>query len=232
MKKVAILQSNYIPWIGYFDIINQVDDFVFYDDVQYTKNDWRNRNKIVLPQGEQWITIPVRVDNHKQRINETVIAQKNWSRKHVRTLTQGYRKAPFYDEATEFFVQAYELVDSYDLLTDINKTLIEYICKKLSVSCRLHDVKDFTISTDKSARLLELVQELGGDTYVSGPAAQSYLDTSIFDAAGIAVEWFSYPDYRVYQQLSGDFNPHVSIVDFMYNYGSDLHGYLALAYEK
>src|SRR4051812_22240537 len=107
MKKVAILQSNYIPWKGYFDLINMVDEFIIYDDVQYTKNDWRNRNKIKTPNGLLWLTIPTRQLSLSQKIIDTQIADNHWNKKHLSTIKQFYSKAPFYKLYQSFIEELY-----------------------------------------------------------------------------------------------------------------------------
>ena len=128
MKKVAVLQSNYIPWKGYFDIINDVDEFIFYDDIQFTKNDWRNRNKILTPQGEVWLSVPVG-SNENRLIVEVKMNNSDWQRKHFLTLEMAYHKAPFYRRYEEFLKSVY-LEKKWQYLYELNRFLIENISRE------------------------------------------------------------------------------------------------------
>jgi len=126
MKKVAILQSNYIPWKGYFDLINQVDDFVIYDCVQYTKNDWRNRNQIKSKGGLQWLTIPVSVKSRSQLINETIVANNIWADKHLKSLIQTYSKSKFYNLYIDELAACFDTAKLLTKLSEINILFINF----------------------------------------------------------------------------------------------------------
>jgi len=220
MKKVAILQSNYIPWKGYFDIIGSVDEFVLYDDMQYTKNDWRNRNKIKTRNGLEWITIPVRVESLAQTILETKIANPAWHKQHWKTLVQNYAKAAHFKEYKDVFEELY-LGATETYLSEINRKCILAINGLLGITTTIRCSSEFTLAPGKSERLLELCRSLGATTYLSGPAASDYLDVSIFAAAGIAVEWMDYSGYPEYTQLFPPFEHGVSIVDLLFNEGTN-----------
>jgi len=227
-KKVAILQSNYIPWKGYFDIIGSVDEFIFYDEVQYTKNDWRNRNKIKTAQGLAWLTIPVRQERLHQRINETVVFDRNWAVKHWRTLAQTYAKAASFATYKEQFEALYTTL-STSYLSEINFALIQMICRLLGVQTKLSCSTDYCLPADldKTERLVWLVQAAGGQEYLSGPAARNYLDEPQFTAAGIALSWMDYTGYPEYRQLhSPPFAHGVSVVDLLFNEGSHAPAFL------
>ena len=114
MKKIAILQSNYIPWKGYFDLINMVDEFVLYDDVQYTHRDWRNRNKIKTSHGLKWLTIPVRQERFEQKIIETKVIDKRWNTKHWKSLVQNYSKAKYFNEYKYIFEELWNVPYNLD----------------------------------------------------------------------------------------------------------------------
>ena len=171
MKKIAILQSNYIPWKGYFDIIRSVDEFVLYDDMQYTKNDWRNRNKIKTRNGLEWLTIPVRVESLHQTIRETKISNPVWHKQHWKTLAQNYAKAAHFKEYKDAFEELY-LTATEEYLSEINRKFLTAINAMLGITTIIRCSSEFTLAPGKSERLLELCQKLGATTYLSGPAAR------------------------------------------------------------
>jgi hypothetical protein len=218
MKKVAILQSNYIPWKGYFDIIRQADIFVIYDEVQYTKNDWRNRNLIKTPNGIQWITIPVSQKSLSQKINETEISLKNWNVKHWNTLIANYGKSPFFKEFGPTFKEMYLAMDT-TFLSEINLKFIQLIIQILEIDTEIIDSSTLNLAGDKNERLIEAITKLGGTHYISGPAAQSYVDLDAFSAKNITVEWMDYQNYPEYKQLYPPFSHGVSVLDLIFNEG-------------
>ena len=225
MKKVAILQSNYIPWKGYFDIIGSVDAFVLYDDMQYTKNDWRNRNKIKTQNGLQWLSIPVRQESLHQKINETKITDPKWNINHWRSISQSYAKAPFFKVYKERF-EALFLEAKSEYISDINRHFIEAINAMLGITTKIYDSREFVLAEGKSERLLALCQELGATSYLSGPAARDYLDEKIFTEVGINVEWMDYSGYREYHQLFPPFEHGVSVIDLILNEGENAKNFL------
>lgn len=218
MKSVAILQSNYIPWKGYFDLINMVDDFVVFDDVQYTKNDWRNRNKILTAQGPQWLTIPVRQNSLNQKINETEVADVGWSKKHWKTIKQNYSKAMYFKEYEQVFEQFY-LNNSEINLSRINLLLIQEINKILEIDTRIISSADFDVVEGQTERLIGICKQLEADHYLSGPAAKSYFDEALASKNGIRVEWMDYSAYPEYKQLHAPFEHSVSILDLIFTQG-------------
>lgn len=216
MKKVAILQSNYIPWKGYFDIINSVDTFIIYDEVQYTKNDWRNRNLINSLQGLQWLTIPVRVDGLDQKINKTEISFSKWNKKHWNTLVANYGKSQNFKDLKDQFEDLY-LGHETKLLSEINKRFIEAINLLFGIKTKILDSRELDLNGDKNERLLEAVEKVGGDIYLSGPSAKNYLNEAIFEKSNIAVEWKSYIEYPEYNSMHNNFHHGVSILDVIFN---------------
>lgn len=221
MKKVAILQSNYIPWKGYFDLINQVDDFIIYDCVQYTKNDWRNRNLIKSKNGLQWLTIPVSVKSSSQLINETDVANTVWVGKHMKTITQTYAKSAHYKEYADEILVIYEASRSLTKLSDINILFIKWINKKLGITTNIHTATDFNLEEDRIDRLVSICEQLNADCYLSGPAAKNYLDENKFTDKNITVEWMSYKGYPEYQQFGENFENAVSVLDLIFHTGKD-----------
>ncbi len=226
MKKVAILQSNYIPWKGYFDMIAAVDEFILYDDMQYTRRDWRNRNQIKTPQGLQWITVPVHSKGkYHQKIKETEIDTTDWAKKHWDSLTKNYRRAPYFNEISNWLEPLY-LTNNYTNLSYLNRSFIVAICKYLNIRTLIKNSWDYTLCDDKTERLAELCIQAGGTEYISGPAAKDYIEESIFVERGIKITWFDYTGYSEYPQLWGDFIHEVSILDLLFNCGKKTHRYM------
>jgi hypothetical protein len=225
MKKVAILQSNYIPWKGYFDIIKMADVFVFYDEVQYTKNDWRNRNQIKTPNGLTWLTIPVIQNSLNQKINETNVSQFNWNKKHWNAITCNYSKAPFFKTFEKDFKELYLSIET-NSLSEINQMFIKKINEILEIKTETIDSRSLDLSGDKNERLINAVKKLNGTHYISGPAAKSYLDLNKFESESIQVEWVDYNGYPEYSQLFGAFKHNVSVIDLIFNEGLNAVNFL------
>ena len=226
IKNVIITQSNYIPWKGYFDAISISDEFVVYDDMQYTKRDWRNRNLIKTQQGLKWLTIPVEVKgNFFQKINETKIADKNWNKQHWDILKQSYSKSKKYSETKDFVENLYRSI-SFDYLTDVNVHFITEICAYLKIDINLRMSSDFILNEERSQRLLDICLELNATDYYSGPAAKAYMDETIFEDAKIGVHYLDYSNYVEYEQLNPPFEHGVSILDLIFNEGEGSYKFL------
>lgn len=226
MKKVAIIQSNYIPWKGYFDLIAAADEFILYDDMQYTRRDWRNRNRIKTPQGIQWLTVPVRVKGkYYQKIRETEIEGIDWAAVHWKTLVQNYRRAPRFQEIAIWLEPLY-LDETYTHLSALNRRFIEAICRYLGIRTAITGSWDYTLVEGKTGRLVELCVQAGGTEYISGPAAKSYLEEKVFSDRGITLTWFDYGGYSEYPQLWGEFVHGVTILDLLFNCGKDAPRYM------
>ena len=220
MKKIAILQSNYIPWKGYFDIINMVDEFILYDDVQYTKNDWRNRNKIKTKQGIQWITIPVRQKKLSQLIKDTKIQDKRWSRKHWTTIKQNYSKSLYFKEYKDIFEELY-LNNKEEYLSQINYKFIVTVNKILGIDTKIRWSSEFNLVDGQTERLLAICKDCNADIYLSGPSAKNYFDEDLAKKENIKVEWIDYSNYPKYNQLYPPFEHGVTILDLIFNEGSN-----------
>jgi hypothetical protein len=218
-RRIAISQSNYIPWKGYFDSINAVDEFVLYDDVQYTRRDWRNRNRIKTPHGPSWLSVPVQVKGRfEQKINETLIADPAWGAEHWRTIAHAYARAPYFAEYRPIFEPLYR-GPSPTRLSEVNYRLLMAICEILGVRTKLSWSSDYALADGKNERLIEICRQAGATTYLSGPAAKSYVDEAQFAEAGIAVEWADYSGYPEYPQLHPPFDHYVSVLDLLFNVG-------------
>lgn len=218
MKSIAILQSNYIPWKGYFDMINMVDEFIMFDDAQYTKNDWRNRNKIQTSQGVQWLTIPARQVDLEQKIQDTKITDLKWNIKHWRSLVQNYSKSKYFNEYKGIFEKLY-LESSEEYLSKINYKFIAAVCQILEIKTELRWSSEFDLIDGQTEKLLGICKQAGATSYLSGPAAKDYFDEDLAAQEGIAVEWMDYSGYPEYEQLHQPFEHGVTILDLIFNEG-------------
>ncbi|MDG5974894.1 hypothetical protein H010_06485 [Hydrogenophaga taeniospiralis CCUG 15921] len=226
MRKVAVVQSNYIPWKGYFDMIAAVDEFILYDDMQYTKRDWRNRNLIKTPQGVQWLTVPVLVKGKfHQKICDTEIDGAEWATTHWKALVQNYRRAPCFTEIAAWLEPIYA-EGLFTHISQLNRHLIEAICKYLEIKTTIKNSWDYTLPDGKTERLAGLCAQAGGTEYISGPAAKEYIEEEIFTEKGIKLTWFDYSGYSEYPQLWGEFSHGVTILDLLFNCGNDSPKYM------
>ena len=228
MKKIAILQSNYIPWKGYFDIIAAVDEFIIYDEMQYTKNDWRNRNKIKTFNGLKWLTIAVDSKNRiteKLRICDVKIANKEWNTIHWNTILQTYSKAKYFKDYKEIFKDLYLNCDE-EFLSLINYKFIKGINEILGIKTKISWSSEYNIIEGKTERLIDLCKKSGATEYISGPAAKDYLDDSLFKSECIKLTWMDYSGYPEYSQLYPPFVHGVSIIDLIFNEGANAHKYM------
>jgi len=225
-KRVAISQSNYIPWIGYFDLIQKANVFVFLDDVQYTKSDWRNRNRIKTDVGPLWLTIPCGVGINRL-ICEVQIESKHWQQKHWKTIQQYYHRAPFYEMGASFFKNVY-LDRVWTNLSELNQYLIQAISKQfLDIHTGFLDSRHFQCTYKKQERILEILEKIGGvSEYLSGPKASDYLDESEFIKRNMVLTFMDYSGYPPYKQLYGDFIRRMSILDLIFNLGPAASDYM------
>lgn len=215
-KSVAVIQSSYIPWKGYFDLIASSDAWVVYDDAQYTRRDWRNRNRIKGPHGLVWLSVPVKVKGrYTQAIRETEIADPRWARKHLATIEHAYARTPHFERYREAMARAYADCGGYGLLSEVNAHLLAWLLGELAITTERHDSAEFDLRGDATDKLLRMCLDLGADRYLSGPAARSYLDTRRFEEHGIRVEWMNYDGYPEYPQPHGAFEHAVSVIDLL-----------------
>ena len=219
MKRIAILQSNYIPWKGYFDLINMVDEFILYDDMQYTRRDWRNRNKIKTPQGLQWLTIPVEIKGkYFQKINETKVSEKDWAKKHWQTILRNYSKAKYFKDYKDIFEELYLTCDE-EYLSEINYKFITTINEILGIKTKLRWSSEFELVDGQTEKLLGICKDCNADIYLSGPAAKDYFNEDLAKQENIKVEWMDYSGYKEYEQLNPPFEHGVTILDLIFNEG-------------
>lgn len=221
-----VMQSNYIPWKGYFDSIDKSDLFVLFDDVQYTKGDWRNRNIIKTSNGLKWLTIPVQVSGKfTQRICDTKVAQKDWNKKHWEIIRHEYRRAECYNDVSPWLEELF-LNCNFEYLTEINYYFIEEIMRFLQITTPVKFSRDINHPQEKSARLLDLCLKTNSNIYFSAPAARDYLNETIFYEKGIDIQYADYSGFPAYPQIHPPFEHKVSVIDLILNVGSDSRKYL------
>jgi WbqC-like protein family len=224
--RVAIIQSCYVPWKGFFDLIGRCDQYVIFDSAQFVKRHWHNRNRIKTATAMQWLTIPVKTkDRHKQSIDEVEI-EKPWADKHWRALELAYRRAPFFAQLAPTVQGWYGRADAEKRLTDVNEIFLRGIADLLGVTTRIVRDASYPGEGARTERLVAIARGVGADCYLSGPSAKAYLEERMFTSAGIGVEWMSYEGYPEYPQLHGGFEHTVSVLDLLFNVGSDARSYL------
>jgi len=219
-KTVAIVQSSYIPWKGYFELIARSDEFILFDDVQYTKRDWRSRNRIKTRDGLQWLTIPVNVSGRFfQPIKAVTIAEHGWNERHWKTIAASYARAPYFAEYRDRVEQLY--CDATDeSLSVVNHRFIVGLCDLLGIQTRITWSMDYHVVDGKTERLVDLCRQAGATRYLSGPSARAYIDPKLFDQAGVALEFVDYDGYKEYAQLFPPFEHGLSVIDVLFNVGA------------
>jgi hypothetical protein len=209
-RACGVLQPSYIPWLGYFDQIASVDDFVLLDNVQYDKHGWRNRNRILVQGSITWLTVPI-VREYGQRLDEARVAGgRDWQSRHLKTISQAYAGTTGVGRVTD--ILAHVLANGYERLVDINVALTLAFLHDLGINTRIHLSSDLAVDGESTARLVNTCKRLGADEYISGPSARDYLDEGLFAESLISVRWHHYADL-VYKQRSLAFVPRLSIVD-------------------
>lgn len=226
--KCVILQPSYIPWRGYFHQIKKADIFVFYDDVQYDKRGWRNRNRIKTANGSLWLTVPVfsrGFQLNQTPINEIKINnEEDWAKKHLLSIRYSYAKAPFYKEyfplIEEFYSGAPEFLADFTIATTVR------LAAELGITnTQFLRSSDFPVEGQKTDRLIALLKEVGATDYISGPSARDYIEAEKFNEAGIGLEYMEY-EYPEYPQLYPPFDPQVSIIDLLFMTGKEAPGFI------
>jgi len=222
--KVGVIQSNFLPWRGYFDFIREVDLFIAHDDLQYTKGDWRNRNRIKTRRGSEWITVPVSYRKTSQLIEETPVDYSTpWAQKILNRIRESYRRAPhfepYFSELTDLLTQTAASI------SDLNLSLIHWVCRHLEIETPIRMSREYRPQGAKTERLIGILQQVKATTYLSGPAAQAYLMPEMFEQAGIQLEFKQY-DYPDYEQLYPPYDPAVSVIDLLFMKGRDSIVYL------
>ena len=221
MKRVAIIQSAYVPWRGFFDLIGRCDEYVIFDTVQFAKRHWHNRNRIVTPAGPVWITIPVATKSRFEQSIEAVKVSEPWAKKHWRTIVANYKRAPYFDALAPRLEPLFVAAAQETLLTRINETFLREFAVLLRLKTKIVRDTKYAPTGSKTGQLLDICKNAGATHYLSGPSARNYLQEDAFREAGIVVEWMHYPDYPAYPQVWGGFEPAVSIIDLLMNAGAE-----------
>lgn len=218
MTTLVVLQPGYLPWLGYFDLMHKADVFVHYDDVQFDKHGWRNRNRVKSSAGPIWLTVPIL---HSGRAGQSILdveidERQNWRRKHTSTIAQCYARAPY---AESILPRINEILERpFNRLVDLDLTIIEWLAAEFGIARQYHRSSELGIGGDRNARLLNLCRHFGVTRYLSGNAAVDYLDVELFRSAGIEVAWHDYA-HPTYPQMHGDFVPYLSALDLLMNMG-------------
>jgi hypothetical protein len=220
MSTSVVLQPGYLPWLGFFDQLRRADIFVYYDDVQYDKHGWRNRNRIKTQTGAVWLSVPVRHSGlGSPRILDLEIdARAPWARKHVASIRQAYARAPYlgcYMPALEELLHR-----KWERLVDLDMAAADLMATWFGLTRRVERSSALGIGGGQTQRLVDICRHFGATTYLSGDAAQGYLDVALFERHGIAVEWQRY-QHPVYPQLHGEFVPYMSALDLLLNCGDE-----------
>jgi hypothetical protein len=225
--RCAIVQPSYIPWRGYFDLIRRVDVFVFYDDVQYDRRGWRNRNRIKTAQGTKWLTIPVHArgaQTDNLPINSIPVVESSWPLEHLRALQRAYADAPYFNRYEAWLREAYAAPPR--LLADFTIALTVEIARILGIrGTRFLRSSSLGAAGAKSDRLLDVLGKVGANHYVSGPSARDYIEEEKFHAAGVEMEWMQY-DYPESPQLYPPYDPHITVLDLLFMTGDRAPRYI------
>lgn len=228
MNKVAIMQSNYIPWRGYFDMINMVDEFIIFDSVQYSKKTWRNRNYIKTLNGLELLSIPVKVKGKlNQSIYEVETTDNHWKRKHWKSISINYSKSKYFNDYKHIFENIY-LNSNENNLSKINVIFIKEICKILNIKTKIkYDYEyNYKHTLGDVSSIIDLLKNAKAGIFLNGPTAKQYMTEKMFSPHNIDLIWMDYSDYAEYTQLFPPFEYNVSILDLIFNTGPDAHKYM------
>jgi hypothetical protein len=224
--RICIIQSCYIPWKGFFDLIGRCDEYVIYDGAQYVKRHWHNRNRIKTANGVEWLSIPVITKGRFEQSIDQVEIEKPWADKHWRAIELAYKRTPYFEQLAPTVRGWYETADKQARLTDVNAIFMHGIAKLLGLKTRIVRDDAYPAQGVKTERLLGIVRAAGADRYLSGPSARTYLDEALLASSGIATEWMSYNDYPEYPQLHGSFEHAVTAIDLLFNTGLEAPRFL------
>ncbi len=219
MTICAISQSNYLPWKGYFHLIAKADIFIFYDTVDFTKRDWRSRNKIMTPQGPLWLTIPVG-SNRGKAIQEVVLPTGSWRENHLETIRRNYSKFPFIQDVMDLLSPVFE-DKNITTLSEFNQAIILRIASYLDINTKFYNASEFKTKGERVQRLIDMCEKVEADTYLSGPAAKNYI-TDEFNEIKLDLKWMDYGPYETYHQHGQNFSHYVSIIDSIASLGKSI----------
>lgn len=225
--RVSIVQSCYVPWKGFFDLIGRCDEYVIFDSAQYVKRHWHNRNRIKTATGVEWLTIPVITKGRFDQKIDQVEIEKPWADKHWHAIELAYKRAEHFEEFAPRVKAMYERAENEGLLSNVNAIFLRGIAAQLGLGTRITSDKAYPARGAKTERLVAIASAAGARSYLSGPSARSYLNEVEFQNAGISVEWMSYEGYAPYKQLHNSFEHQVTILDTIFNTGSETRKYMS-----
>ena len=226
--RVAIVQSCYVPWKGYFDLIRSADHFILLDDVQYSRGDWRNRNRVKTAQGLKWLSIPLQHSGtFPALIHDMRVSEAGWMRGHYALIEQSYRHSPGWP-VLKPWLEENLLAATEPTLSEVNERLTRSLCAFLGIATPITRSEQYAVRCENpTERVVRLCQAVGATRYLSGPSARAYIEDERFREAGIALEYFDYSGYPEYPQPHGPFEHAVSIVDTIACLGREAHTALA-----
>jgi hypothetical protein len=223
--RATIYQPSYLPWSGYFGMIDIVDVFVFFDDVQFVKDSWHRRNRLKFNDSIKWISVPI-IKNFGQKINQVQINNSiDWKKDHTNKIYSYYNKAPFFEDYQSDILSCYE--QDWDSLIELNTHIIEKLSKILGVkmpkfvrSSEIDEAKN-----QKTDRIVDILEKLGVDEAIVGPTARKYTEKQKFDDKNIKLYWYEY-NHPHYPQLGEEFIPYLSVLDLIFNTGKNAINYI------
>jgi hypothetical protein len=227
--RICVIQSCYIPWKGFFDLIGRCDEYVIYDSAQYVKRHWHNRNRIKTANGVEWLTIPVVTKGRFEQSIDQVEIEKPWADKHWRSIELAYSRAACFEQIAPLVKAWYERAGKEHRLTDVNAIFLHGIAGLLGLKTRIVRDAVYPAQGVRTERLLAIARKAGADRYLSGPSARAYFDETLLASSGIATEWMSYEGYPEYRQLHGGFEHTVTALDLLFNIGAEARHYLTPA---
>lgn len=218
--RIVILQPGYLPWLGFFDQMYQSDTFIIYDDVQYDKHGWRNRNRIKAAQGIQWLSVPVLTKGQEKPANREIKIDntKNWRKKHLMSINQNYSKTPYFKDC--YYDIEKIILEKTNFLFELNMRLIYYFIEKLNIKRKILFSSALSIAGEGTQRLIDISHYLKADEYLTGDSAKNYIDERLFVENNIKLIYHNY-QHPIYNQRNGDFTPYLSIIDLLFNHGQN-----------
>lgn len=225
MSKVIITQPNYIPWKGYFSPMRNADYLVLYDDVQYTKGDWRNRNYLISHKGPELLTIPIKTKNNlTQKINDAKILDNKWKLKHLNFIKYNYSKTKYFKKYYEIFEDIYVNINT-ESLSEVNYIFTKKIIDLLDIKIKILKSSELNIFGDRNERLVNICKFLNSTTYLSAPNSKCYLNENLFEQNNIKIVYHDYNNFKEYKQNWDGFEHKVSIIDMFFNLGDKTINY-------
>ena len=229
--RAVILQPMYIPWVGYFGMMQQADVFVFHDDIEFVRQSWQRRNRIKVPEdqgAEKWLSVPV-IKDQGQKINEVEINNNiDWRDEHWQNIIQAYSEEPipYGGECAPYFKKYEDVVQEFyerewESLSDLTKYTVKQLAESIGIGeTEIMSTSEMDIEGTKTERVINILKSVGADSYISGPGAKDYLDEDQFDSEKITLYWHMF-DHPEYQQPYGQFRSHMSALDFLFNVGPE-----------